>query len=139
MTELTTSKSLILARVNSDRQYAPFNRWKEGEKSKAIADCGLAAYKYGNKEKRNNILTHLASCDLPVSPDEVKETLKRRGIIHKHGSSAQQLAYILLTHLAPGLTPAPAPVAINPIMVSPKQLVSNQGFLSSCDNNGIYL
>ena len=49
MAEQTTSKELILARINSDRQYAHFKSWKEGEKSKAIGDCGLAKHRYGNK------------------------------------------------------------------------------------------
>ena len=126
MTEQTTSRQLILARINSDRQYAHFKSWKEGEKRKAIGDCGLAQYIYGNKEKRNEVLSHLASCDLPLDADEVREALKSRGIIFLHSSTSQQLAALLLTHLAPGLTPAPAPVAVNPIMTPPTQLVANQ-------------
>ena len=111
MAAQTTSRQFILARINSDTQYAHFKSWKEGEKSKASGDCGLAQYNYGNKEKRNEVLSHLASCDLPLDEDEVREALKSRGIIFLHSSTSKQLAALLLTHLAPGLTPAPVPAS----------------------------
>lgn len=122
----TTSKALILARINSEKGYAHFTRWKEFEKGKAIADCGLAKHKYSNKSKRDDILSHLFSVDLPLCDVKVKQMLDQRQILRPKGASSQQLTYILLTHLAPGLTPAPDPVPIQAIIPAPRQLVANQ-------------
>ena len=126
MAEPSTSKELILRRMNSEKGYAHFTRWKEFEKAKAIGDCGLAKHKYSNKPKRNEILTHLFSADLPLDVEQVKRTLSQKKIIYRKGLSPQQLTHILLTHLAPGLTPAPTPVPVQSIIPAPRQLVGNQ-------------
>ena len=126
MTEPTTSKELILSRMNSPKGYAHFTRWKEFEKAKAIGDCGLAKHKFPNKSKRNEVLNHLFSADLPLGVEQVKHTLSQQKIIYRKGLSSQKLTYILLTHLAPGLTPAPTPVPVQAIIPAPRQLVGNQ-------------
>lgn len=125
-TESATSKELILRRMNSEKGHAHFTTWKKFEQLKAIADCGLAKHRYQNKLKRNEVLKHLFSADLPLSDDKVKQILKNRKILCRKGQSSQQLAGILLTHLAPGLTPAPEPVPVRSIIPTPRQLVANQ-------------
>ena len=69
MAEPTSSKELILLRINSEKGYAHFTRWKEFEKAKAIGDCGLAKHKYPNKSKRNEVLKQLFSADLPLDAE----------------------------------------------------------------------
>ena len=124
-----TSKELIHARIHSDRGHAEFRSWKEKEKAKAIGDCGLAKYKYGNSDSRNRILGHLSTTDLPLCPDQVKISLKHIRVIFVSNSTPQQLAYLLLTHLADGLTPEPEPVPAQPIMTPPRDLLANHARL----------
>lgn len=68
--------------------------------------CGLSHSKWPNHPRLNYILGFLAQCDLPLNPGIRGKMIAGLKMRYVTGSSRQQLAYMLLTHL-PGAEDLP--------------------------------
>ena len=84
-----------------------FTKWTAAVKKKAIRQCGIGLAEYGNNTKRDEILQHLASTELPLNAGRVLATLNAAGFLHAGARSRQQYAYILLRNITPA---GPLPV-----------------------------
>lgn len=111
------SSVLLTRRMNATGVYRHFSKWKADEQQQAINDCGLAHSHYGNKSKRNEIISHLLKVDLPLDPGLVLRTIKQRNCPLAGAKNPKQFALRLLEHMA-GLQltglPKPAEVATGP-------------------------
>ena len=96
---LTNSKSLIEEWMDPARGNRHFTKWIKDKQRKAIRTCGLSLSNYTNKSKRTEILTHLASTELPINPGAVMSELHRLSINYAGASSRQQFAYVLLREI----------------------------------------
>ena len=100
MTEtMDTSRSLIGAWMGVQNDKMAFLKWNAKRRKQCITACGLASSKYSNKRSQNEILTHLASADLPLDAGKVLSELKRLDIVYAGASNIKQMAYVLLQHI----------------------------------------
>ena len=98
----TTSKSVMHDRMHANAMgYTHFRMWSPKLQIAAIQACGLASSNYRKKEEKLDVLGRLATCKLPIDPDEVKHGLERRGI--EFGNKRQkrtELAKLLLSKMS---------------------------------------
>lgn len=96
---MDTSRSLIGAWMGVQSDKMAFLKLNAKRRKQCITTCGLASSKYSNKRSQNEILTHLASADLPLDAGKVLSELKQLDIVYAGASNIKQMTYVLLRHI----------------------------------------
>ena len=117
-----TSRAEITRRVDCARGKRHFTKWTNKELDEAIKACGLACSKFGNKKKKCGIVHHLSITDLPTDMGAVWRKIQTDSINPTGATSPQQRAYLLLCHMAVGLTP-PKPKEPTRKLIAPSRIL----------------
>ena len=114
----------IARRTSCARGKRHFTKWINKELNEAIQACGLASSQFGNKTDKCDIVKHLAITDLPTNMGKVWQKIQADNINPTGASSPQQRAYLLLCHMAVGLTPPPPKQPLITVLVPDRALLT---------------